>query len=203
MEAAEASPGSEAPPDFAFASDEEQRRYVEALTGETPGVASKDDGRQGLGGCTGESRMVLFGANRAPKSPAIDVRATAESEYARDADLHAKLTSWSACLQKADYPRLTDPEDAARYAQYFHYPAGLKPGGAVPSGGPWPRDEALKREIALAAIDASCADKTDLRAAQEHAWSKGLNVALSQHEAQVFGYRDAMTTALKRGQQAL
>ncbi|MFD6567036.1 hypothetical protein [Micromonospora profundi] len=197
------SPGDAAPPDFTFGSDEEQRQYVEALTGEAPGAPSKDDGQQGLGGCSGASRKVLFGANRAPKSAVIDVRATAEAEYARDAALNAKLKSWSECLQKADYPRLADPEDAARYAQYFHYPAGLKPGGAVPAGGPWPRDEALKREIALAVADATCADSHDLRGVQERAWRKSLNAALTQHEAEVFGYRDAMVAALKRGQQAL
>lgn len=201
----EAQADAPAEPEFTFASPEEERRYLEALTGKATAAAPVDEtnARPTLGGCTGEARSAVYGQVAAPESPTIKIREAAEAEYAKDPTLKAVLKNWSLCLEKADYPKFEDPEDAVRYAQFFYYPVGARPGGTVPAGGPWPRDEALKKEVALAVADAGCADQGGLRDAQKRAWTKALNNALTQYETQVFGYRDAMSAALKRGQQAL
>lgn len=197
-------PDTPAEPPFKFASDAEERRYMEALTGSSDGNPSTgEDGKPVLGGCTGEARRAVYGEVAAPEPPVLAVRELAEAEYAKDATVKASVKDWSRCLEKAGYPELKGPEDAARYAQYFHYPAGTRPGGAVPAGGPWPAAVAKQKEIALAVADARCADETGLRTDQQRVWAKVLGGALSRHETRVFGYRDALTAALKRGQQAL
>ncbi|MGC5032922.1 hypothetical protein [Micromonospora sp. DT229] len=198
---------TEAPvePEFTFASPEEERRYLEALTGESTAAVPADQigGRPSLGGCTGEARSAVYGQVAAPESPTTKIREAAEAAYTKNPSLTAAAKDWSLCLEKADYPKFKDPEDAVRYAQFFHYPVGARPGGTVPAGGPWPPAEALKKEIALAVADAGCADQGGLRDVQKSAWSKALKDALAQYETQIFGYRDAMSAALERGQQAL
>ncbi|WP_320068232.1 hypothetical protein [Micromonospora sp. RTGN7] len=201
----EVQPDAPAEPEFTFASAEEERRYLKALTGRATAAAPANEtsGRPTLGGCTGEARSAAYGQVAAPESPTTKIREAAQAEYAKDSTLKVVLKNWSLCLEKADYPKFEDPEDVARYAQYFHYPAGIRPGGTVPAGGPWPPATALKKEVALAVADAGCADQGGLRDAQKRAWTKALKNALAQYETQVFGYRDAMSAALKRGQQAL
>ncbi|WP_330464655.1 hypothetical protein [Micromonospora zamorensis] len=200
----ETQPQQPAEKPFAFSSPAEEQRYVEALTGSRPGAQpTRTDDKPVFGGCTGQARKAVYGDETAPETPTIKIRETAGAEYASDPALKAQLKIWAVCLEKSNYPRFEDPEDAARYGQYFHYPAGDRPGGVVPSGGPWPKVEARKKEIALAVADARCADQAGLRATQEQAWKRALGAALARYETEIFGYRDAMVDALRRGQQAL
>jgi hypothetical protein len=200
-----AKPVASTGPEFTFASPEEERRYLEALTGKATAAAPVDEtsGRPTLGGCTGQARTAVYGQVAAPEPPTIKIREAAQAEYSKDPNLKVLLKNWSLCLEKADYPKFKDPEDVARYAQFFHYPATIRPGGVVPAGGPWPPAEARKKEVALAVADAGCADQGGLRDAQRRVWAEALKNAMVQYETQVFGYRDAMSAALKRGQQAL
>lgn len=131
------------------------------------------------------------------------VEESARSAYAADQALTDAAAVWSGCLRQAGYPQLLDPADAQRYAQYFYFPAGERPGGPVPAGGPWPADVAKDKEIELAVADAECADEAGLRAVQRQAWDAAVTDAVDQRETQLFGYRDAMAAALQRGQQAL
>ncbi|MFV2099312.1 hypothetical protein ACFHW1_28215 [Micromonospora sp. LOL_014] len=190
--------------EFTWSSAAEERRYQEALTGSADGQAITDDsGRPTLGGCLGEARIAVYGEVAAPQSPTTAIDETARAAYAADQAAKDGLSAWSDCLRQAGYPQLLDPEDAQRYAQYFHYPPGERPGGPVPSGGPWSGDIAKDKEIELAVADAGCADRAGLREAQQHAWDAAVASAVNEHEAELFGYREAMTAALQRGQQAL
>ncbi|MFC7530251.1 hypothetical protein [Actinoplanes sp. GCM10030250] len=186
--------GEDEEDEFTFSSPAAEQRYIKALSG---------DGGEELGGCTKEARVKVYGAVSGPRSPVTEIGESAQRAYGSDRDVKAKLKSWRDCLAKAGHPGLVDPEDALRYAQYFHYPVGSRPGGVVPEGGPWPRKTARQKEITFALADAGCADSTGLRDAQQKAWDKALGDAVDERSAQVFGYIDAMKAALERGQREL
>jgi hypothetical protein len=196
--------GPAGPAEFTWSSADEERRYQQVLTGAADGATVTDStGRPTLGGCLGQARTAVYGEVAAPQSPATVIEKSARSAYAADQALTDAAAVWSGCLRQAGYPQLLDPADAQRYAQYFYFPAGERPGGPVPAGGPWPADIAKDKEIELAVADAGCADQAGLRAVQRQAWDATVTDAVDQHETQLFGYRDAMAAALQRGQQAL
>ncbi|WP_326551673.1 hypothetical protein [Micromonospora sp. NBC_01813] len=190
--------------EFTWASAADERRFQEILTGAADGETLTDSaGQPTLGGCIGQARTAVYGEVAAPQNPATVIGETAQAAYDSDPSVTAAASAWSQCLREKDYPQLLDPADAQRYAQYFYHPVGGRPGGPVPAGGPWPADVAKEMEIELAVADAECADQAGLRDAQQQAWDAALDAAVDQHEAQLFGYRDAMAAALQRGQQAL
>jgi hypothetical protein len=190
-------------PSFEFSSRAAAKKYREALAGAKPGSGESGKGRTALGGCLGVARTAVYGQVSAPEDPIAGIQEAARKTYDQDDAVRNALTTWADCLQGSGYPRLADPEDAQRYAQYFHYPVGARPDGPVPHGGPWPRAEATRMEVAMALADANCATKADLHRTQNAAWTTALDRALKQRSAELFGFRQAMTEALKRGQAAL
>jgi hypothetical protein len=187
---------------FEFSSEAAADRYSKARYGTAENTAS-DQPEPGTGGCLEKARVEVYGSYAGPKSPTTEITEAAQNAYAANADLKVKLKAWRTCLEKSGYPGLVDPEDALRYAQYFRYPTGARPGGVVPEGGPWPLATARKKEIAFAVADAGCADSTGLRTVQKQGWDRALNDAIQDRSAQLFAYRDAMNAALTRGQQHL
>ncbi|MGX6608501.1 hypothetical protein ACWKSP_41235 [Micromonosporaceae bacterium Da 78-11] len=190
-------------PSFEFSSPAAAKKYRVAVSGAKPGSEESGKGRTALGGCLGVARTTVYGQVSAPEDPIAGIQEAARKTFDQDDTVRTALTTWSDCLQKSGYPRLTDPEDAQRYAQYFHYPVGARPDGSVPHGGPWPKVEATSKEVAMATADANCATKADLNRIQEAAWTTALGRTLEQRSAELFGFRQAMTEALERGQAAL
>jgi len=197
----EDAPAAEPVDAFAQLPAEEQQRYYEAWHGQSTDTAA--DGRPALGGCYGEARRRVFPEDgRAPANPLVNISVSNETVNSTP-EVAAVLDDWRECVAAAGYPSFADPADAYRYAEYFHYPVGERPGGVVPEGGPWPYEEARRREIDLATTDAACADRFGLREVQLRVADALLQEALAEFEPQVTGYRTAMMDALERAQALL
>ncbi|GAA1607433.1 hypothetical protein [Catellatospora bangladeshensis] len=184
----------------------DQERYEQAWSRTADGAPWRDgpDGRPLPAGCLGEAYAVLHGAARhGPRNPVTELSPAAQDAYHEHPRLTAALTAWSSCVEQHGQPRFTDPAQAYRYAEHFHYPAGDSAEDPVPAGGPWPFAQARPREIALATADAECADRSGLRQVQPQVWREAVASAYVQLEPQFVAYRDALTRALGNARTAL
>ncbi|MFC7762525.1 hypothetical protein ACFQY4_34160 [Catellatospora bangladeshensis] len=126
----------------------DQERYEQAWSRTADGAPWRDgpDGRPLPAGCLGEAYAVLHGAARhGPRNPVTELSPAAQDAYHEHPRLTAALTAWSSCVEQHGQPRFTDPAQAYRYAEHFHYPAGDSAEDPVPAGGPWPFAQARPR----------------------------------------------------------
>ncbi|QSB06386.1 hypothetical protein [Natronoglycomyces albus] len=124
---------------------------------------------------------------------------------------------WEECLNDRGHPSIPETYAALLYARGFYEdPPGTNtdqpwdvgqfaPELALPrpEGGPWPFDEARKREIEFALDVAECADDTEYRQITQHEWDQLSAQVILDHETEIFVWRDQMEAAQIQAQSLL